>query len=377
MLRGGVAAAFAIGGIATTSACAPPEGAVGPPAPTEPRPAYYPADYDRIVEASKTERELTIYSNMDSYNWQPIIEGFQRHYPWIEKINSTNLGSGEVFQRYYAESSRGNTRTSLMVSGAPQNWIDMSRDMHVADYQSPELSRLPDFGRPLSGVYTFSADVIVLAYNKVLMEAAEQPSSMSDVVELTRREPDRFRHMIATYTTEASFGLAIHRSFSLWQQRKGENPWAMYDALLPFTRAEESSGPMLDKIASGEYLLGYFMSSTIVFPQQVQVGKVVGWSYITDASPLFLRGMGVPAECPHPNTGRLMLDYILSHEGQVNVGRGGFTPYRDDVTTSETPHTYTSITEEVGADNIVLIGYDQGTEEEQEAFNEEWVKRLG
>ncbi|MQA77274.1 MAG: hypothetical protein GEV10_02125 [Streptosporangiales bacterium] len=377
MLRGGVAAAFALGGIATAGACAPPEGAVGPPARKEPRPGYYPADYDRIVEASKKERELTIYSNMDSYNWQPVIEGFQRHYPWIEKISSTNLGSGEVFQRYYAESSRGNTRTSLMVSGAPQNWSDMSRDKRVADYRSPELSRLPDFGRPLRGVYTFSADVIVLAYNKILMEASERPSSLAEIVELTEREPDRFRHMITTYTTNASFGLAIHRAYNLWLQRGGKDPWETYDALLPFTRAEESSGPMLDKIASGEYLLGYFMSSTIVFPQQVQVGKAVGWSYIRDASPLFLRGMGVPARCPHPNTGRLMLDYILSHEGQVNVGRGGFTPYREDVTTKETPHTYTSITEEVGADNIVLIGYDQGTEKEQEAFSEEWVKRLG
>src|SRR5690606_32307562 len=108
-----------------------------------------------------------------------------------------------------------------------------------------------------------------------------------------------------------------------------------------------------DKIASGEYLMGYFMSSTIVFPNQAQLDKVVGWNYIKDATPLFLRGMGVPKNAPQPNAGKLMLDYILSHEGQVNVGRGGFTPYRDDVTAAETPVTYKGVLDEVGEDNIV------------------------
>jgi iron(III) transport system substrate-binding protein len=366
-----------LGGILLTGACSPPPGAVGPAAASEPRPSYYPADYDRIVQASKQERELTIYSNMDSYNWQPIIEGFQAHYPWVSKINTTNLGSSEVFQRANAEASRGNARASLLVSGAPQNWMDASNDGALIDYQSPELPHLPPFGRPLRGVYSFSSDVMVMAYNSILVEENERPDTLEALADLVEREPERFMHKLATYTSDRSFGLAIQLTYSRRQEQKGRDPWALYDRLLPCTRAEESSGPILDKIASGEYLIGFFLSSTIVFPQQAQLGKVVGWSYIRDASPLFLRGMGVPHGAPHQNAATLLLDYVLSHEGQVNVGRGGFTPFRDDVTNDEAAVTYRSVTERVGEDNVVLIGYDLGTKDEQDAFNEEWVGRLG
>ncbi|MQA05746.1 MAG: hypothetical protein GEV07_24530 [Streptosporangiales bacterium] len=107
------------------------------------------------------------------------------------------------------------------------------------------------------------------------------------------------------------------------------------------------------------------------------MNKVVGWDYIHDASPMFLRGMGVPKKCPQPNSAKLMLDYILSHEGQVNVGRGGFTPYRADVTTEQTPVTYQGVRDEVGAENIVIIGFDMGSEKEQQDFSKKWVSRLG
>lgn len=363
----------------TGSGCSPPEGGVGEPARKQPRPSYYPGDYDEIVDASKQEGgSLTIYSNMDSYNWQPIIDGFQGHYPWIEKVNTTNFGSSEVFQRHQAEASKAQARASLLVSGDPINWRLMSERELLEDYQSPEKSELPEFGHPLPGVYVCSADVILTAYNKILLDDDEYAKSLEAIAQLATEESDRFANKITTYSTSSGFGLAIHLAyFRALRQIGSTDPWAIYDRLLPYTRAEESSGPMLDKIATGEYLIGYFMSSTIVFPQQAQIDKVVGWDFCHDASLMFLRGMGVPSNCPQPNSAKLMLDYLISYEGQVNIGRGGFTPFRDDVTPEQTPVTYHSVREEVGSDNIVIIGFDLGSEEEQEDFNHEWESRLG
>lgn len=44
-------------------------------------PDYYPDDYGDIIEASRDEDNLLVYSNMAEYNWTPIIEGFQELYP--------------------------------------------------------------------------------------------------------------------------------------------------------------------------------------------------------------------------------------------------------------------------------------------------------
>lgn len=378
VLRGGLATAgLAIGGGLVTTGCQPPKGAVGDAVPAEPRPSYYPDDYDRIVQASKAENSLTIYSNMDTYNWKPVVDGFRKHYPWVEDIATTNLSSSQVFERHNAEEAAGQQKASLLVSGAPQNWLDFVAEKKLLGYTSPELPHLPSFARPRPGLYTFSTDCMVMVYNRVLLKKHERPDSLAGLIKLVRSDPGRFKHKVTTYSAGMSFGLAIHDTYYRARQKKGGDAWATYDALLPFTRAEESSGPMLDKIASGEYLIGYFASSTIVFPQMAQLGEVVTWKFISDGTPLFLRGMGVPAKSPHTNTGRLMLDYILSHEGQTNVSRGGFTAYRPDVPADADHPTYKSVRATVGADNVLLIGYDFGTEAQQDAFAKQWEGRLG
>jgi len=45
---------------------------------------------------------------------------------------------------------------------------------------------------------------------------------------------------------------------------------------------------MLDKLASGEYLIGYFVSGPVILPQMAQLDKVVGWNLIS-TPPAFLR----------------------------------------------------------------------------------------
>lgn len=371
------AAGLAIGGGLLTAGCEPPKGAVGEAVAAEPRPSYYPSGYDRMVQASKSERALTIYSNMDTYNWKPILDGFQKHYPWVEDISTSNLGSSEVFERHNAELAAGQQKAGLLVSGSPQNWLDFVSGRKLVDYASPELPHLPGFARPRPGLYTFSSDVIVMVYNKILLKEHERPDSLAGLIKLVHGEPDRFRHKITTYAASLTFGQAIHQTYFQEQRKLGRDPWATYDALLPYTREEESSGPMLDKIASGEYLIGYFASSTIVFPQMAQLGEAITWKFVADGTPLFLRGMGVPAKSPHTNTGKLMLDYILSHEGQTNVSQGGFTAYRPGVPATPDHPTYASIRKKLGPENVMLIGYDFGTQAQQDRFVEQWEGRLG
>lgn len=361
------------GGGALLTGCSVPTDAVSEAVPAQPRPAYYPADYDRIVDASKSERRLVIYSNMDTFNWQPVVDGFVKHYPWVEDILTTNLGSSQVFQRYNAEAAAGQPQASFLVSGAPQNWLDFTNAGKALDYLSPELPNLPEFARPRPGLYTFSSDAIIMMYNKILLAPEERPRGLADLGRLVASDPDRFKYRLTTYSAGISFGLAIQYAYFRARQQN----WSTFDALLPYTRPEDSSGPMLDKLASGEYLIGYFASGPVVLPQMAQLGKVVGWNLISDATPLFLRGMAIPAKSPHPNTGKLMLDYILSAEGQANIAGGGFTPYRAGVTAPAGRPTYQSVLADVGRDNVVVIGYDLGTQAEQDRFTKDWEGRLG
>lgn len=374
LLRGAFAAGLSLPVLGALAACdVTLPGLDGAQPKRVPRPSYYPASYADIEAGSQAERELTIYSNMDQINWAPIFDAFREQYPWIETLSANGLGSSEVFERFYSDAATTTSPASLLVSGSPQDWIDFSDEAWSMDYTSPELDHLPDFAQPIPGVYTFSTDPILIGYNTALLDADEVPTSMAAFADLVEREPDRFRSKVTTYDMSVSFGFETTYN---WLRARPDG-WSIVDRLLPFTRPETSAGPMIDKISSGEYLAGFFVSSTVLLPQAQLPGAVLDWHYIDDGTPVFMRGMAIPKTAPHPNTAKLMLDYLMSHQGQIAIYNGGFTPYREDLTKREVPRTYQSMTEDLGEDNIVIVGYDKIPDGAREEHTEKWDARLG
>lgn len=332
-------------------------------------PSYYPSDYTSIVEAAKKEKGLTIYSNMAEYNWKPIIDAFKAKYSFVGDVATNNLDSAEVFQRYYSESAGGKSPASLMVSGDPTSWIAFIKEHKAAaDYASPEKDKLPDIGSPLPNLYTFSTDPILIGYNKALVKENERPKGMKDLATLMTGDTKRFDQKVTTYDIANSFGFAIDY---VWGTTYS-GAWDVLNQLLPMVRAEQSSGPMVDKLNTGEYLLGFFMSSTVVLPQAEKSGALLGWNYIADGTPMMFRGMAIPKTAPQIATAKLMLDFLLSHDGQVAIYKGGFTPFRDDVTTDEAPRSYKAIGDQVGKDNLIDVAYDEITKADADAFTAKW-----
>lgn len=334
-------------------------------------PSYYPSDYESIIEGSKKEQGLTIYSNLAAYNWKPVIDGFKKHYPWVTEISTNNLGSNEVFERYYTETAAGSSPCSFMVTAQPTGWRNfvINHDATLK-YSSPELTKLPDFAEPLPGVYTYSTDPILMCYNTALLSEDERPKSMGMLADLVTQNPDKFASKLTTYNApKAAFGMAILFN---WLRVK-ENGWDTLQKILPYTNPELSSGPMVEKITRGEYLAGYFTSSTVVLPQIGSSGGLLGWSYIQDGTPVFFRGMGIPKTSPEVNTAKLMLDYLLSHDGQIKVYEGGLTPYRPGV---PVPRSYDTIQSAVGADNIIKVAYAEMTDSDVESIVNKWNKYI-
>jgi iron(III) transport system substrate-binding protein len=336
-------------------------------------PPYYPEDYEQIIEASKGEGGLLIYSNMAQYNWQPVIEGFNALYPWIE-VSTLDLDSDEVFNRYYAESSSGAETTDLMISATVEGWLNFAEGDHAMDYTSAEADELPDWSKPRPGIYTVSTDPMIVVYNKLLLDEELWPTGIADLVEKVEANPDSFQNNLTTYNAaQSSFGQAINAVFI---REHGDKTWDWLSTLGPLSRPEASSGPMLSKLQAGEYIVGYFISGIVFFPKLADPAsaEIMGWSFIDDGTPLFQRLMAVPKNSGSPNSAKLMLDFILSHDGQAAFGKGGLTPYREGVGKDEVAYyTYDAIREEIGEDNILLIDLDPALVEDLDAFREKWL----
>jgi iron(III) transport system substrate-binding protein len=345
----------------------------GRPARAQGVPSYYPDDYKQIIEASKKENSLLVYSVLAQYNWAPVLEGFNKLYPWI-KVSTLDLGGEEVFQRYYADRGSGSQTGGLLLSTAVETWIDFTKRGNLVPYKSPETDKLPGWSVPHPGLYTVSADPLVMVYNKLLLPEGKRPRGLKHLSELARDNPRDFRNGITTYDPLA--GSSARDLYLIYQKKYGEQLWDWLAPIGPQLRPETSAGPMLQKLAAGEYKVAYLASGVVVFPKakDAAMAKVMEWRFMEDGQPLWIRPVGIPKDGTTPNAARLMLDYIVSHDGQAGFGRGGLTPYRSDVRKDEVANfTLDSIAEAVGGQqNLMVIGFDPDLRTGADAFIPRW-----
>jgi iron(III) transport system substrate-binding protein len=369
-------AVVSVTGVAVSlTACA---GSDAPKAPTNKItqnawPSYYPSDYGKIVDAAKKEGgDLTIYSNADQENWAPIFRDFQKKYPFVKNISANNLDSDEVFQKQLSETATGNAPADILSTNAVQAWATYNSEPdRVLDYKSPELAKLPDYAQVMKGVYALSMDPVGLAYNEQLLGG--NPTSIADLAGIVAKDPAKFKGKITSRDVAGSWGFTVSKSFV----DGSKDAWESLGETLSSARPETSSGTQIDKITSGEYLAGFFISSAVAFPQEQKAQGIFKFVYPKDGTVVLGRGIGITPKAPHAATAKLFIDFVLSEEGQNAVAEGGLTAYRDSVKQVEGRHTYKEIVDQVGEKNIIRVPYEVTTDADVAAFVAKWNGLLG
>jgi iron(III) transport system substrate-binding protein len=316
-------------------------------------PDYYPENYSEIVEGCESESGVDVYGILPLENWQIILEGFSQLHPDVE-VRPLDLGTTEVFERYTGEAAGGGSAADLLQSTASGAWWTIVNDDDAIEpYESPELDDLPDPAKPLPGVYTMSTDPLMLMYNKSLLSEDQWPESMADVVQLAEEDPELVENKLTSYN--------ITENFAGWWWLAQEQPeqfeeW--FSVIGPMTRPEASGGPMIEKVAIGEYLISYYNSSAVLgLPIWDGPGaEVLGYAVATDSAPLFARNIGIPQTADSPNCAKLLLDYLMSEQGQELLPEANLVPSRLGVDVPDDWFSYESLEAQVDEGALILAG---------------------
>lgn len=368
VLRGAAAAGAlavtgsALGGCTSTDANAA----------AQPNPEYYPADYEKIVDASRGEKKLLIYSNTSQTAWQPIFDAFTDHYPWLADLRATNLGSSAVYERYYSEAATGGSPADLLVSNGGPLWADYATRNLAADYTSPEKDRLPDWAEMLPGVWVFTTDPVVVLYNRKTLSESQYPEGLVSLAEIAEAQPSKFRGKFGVYDPTNAYGYSTNQGYT----STVASGWDTFGRLLPFARADHSSGTLVEKVVSGEYDASFNLSGGVAVPAAEGSGGLLGWSYCAEGTLVVPRAASIVKTAPHANAARLFVDFLLSAEGQLAAAEGGLTPYREGVEPDD-QDSLRDIRRKVGTDRVHLYHYTKVNEETQDAYVARWEKAMG
>ncbi len=323
-------------------------------------PSYYPVDYAKKVEASRAEKGVLVYSNIGEMNWRPLLKQFNALYPWIN-VRTLDLSSNEVFERYYAEQATGKSDVDIVLSHSASTWLEFMQKGNVEPFTSAEDSKLPDWSKPAPSVYTISVDPYIIAYNKLLLPQAQWPKSQADIVKLVKANPKEFTKKIATISPTATS--ATQNMLAHYINHMGEEKALQEFAVTgPISDLYRSAGPIMEKITAGEYLLGYRLSAIQLFPLIADPARaaVLGWAFPSDGTLMVMRHLAMAKTVKNRNSASLLLDFILSQEGQTTVAAGGLMPYRDDVEIPDGPngYTYKKVVKQIGEENVIRTTFD-------------------
>jgi iron(III) transport system substrate-binding protein len=298
------------------------------------------------LKAARAEGEVLIYTNSEEQQMTPVIEAFEKANPGIT-VRSLTLGNKEMFQRYETEVASGGSTSDVIMSSDAVGWLSFLKAGNVLNHQDPNTPNLPDYAVLGPGVYAFSEDPVIAVFNKAVLPEAKQPKTM---VELAKLAPELDGKIGATDISNViQFGAT-----SAYLGKYGDAGWKTLETIGAHANVESDNGPLVTKLAQGQYAAAFFVAGTVRAFIVDDVAKVVNYAYLTDGTPLLPRGIGVTAKAKHPNAAKVWLNWLLSVKGQEAACQGGFTPYRDGVKCAFGLPQVKAI---VGEDNLIVGTY--------------------
>jgi len=279
-------------------------------------PAGYPADYAQTIAAAKKEGKVVVYSALDTKAAQPLIKDFNALYPDI-KVEYNDMNSTEMYNRFIAESASGQGSADVMWSSAMDLQVKLVDDGQALTYASPEAAKLPAWAVYKNQGYGTTYEPAVFIYNKRLVTADEVPQDHAAFAKLLATKTDKFKGKVTTYDIEKSgvgFMFVVQDAKYFAGMKDLEKGFGATSY-----RVYSSTGNMLEKVSSGEHLLGYNVLGSYALvraKKDPNLGVVLPKDYTLVLS----RVMFIGKQAKNPNAAKVWTDYILSARGQKLIG---------------------------------------------------------
>lgn len=273
----------------------------------------YPSNYASLVAAARDEGTVVVYSTTDMSAVAALIRDFELAYPGV-KVDYNDLNSGELHNRYLAETAAGKPSADVLWSSAMDLQLKLANDNYAARYRSPEAAALPEWAVWRDEAFGTTFEPAVFVYSKRFVPAADVPQTHADFLKLITTQRDKYSGHLSTYDVEKS---AVGFLFATQDHRMQPGFWELVRALgANGVTLESHTAVMVQRIASGKDYLGYNLIGSYAMTRarhDPAIGVVLPQDYTLVMSRIAL----LSKTAAHPNAARLWLDYLLSVRGQT------------------------------------------------------------
>lgn len=280
-------------------------------------PLLYGASDYKIIEAAKGERELTLWTTSDLRQVNTIVEGFERKYQFL-KVKLYRTGTSPLHNKIITEALAG--KHSWDVSNSILQTHHLIERKLVAKYKSPETSMLLDPEMADKEGYWTAIYVVpfVLGFNTNLVKATDVPKTYEDLLS------SRWKGKKISIDNE---GYELLQGLSIaWGKERALAFLKKLAAQDPVSRRGNSL--RVELTVAGEFPVAIAMASPIQLA--TSKGAPINWVPL-EPVPVTSMAIMLAEHAPHPNAGKLYIDFVLSREGQEILRSQQRIPVRKDV----------------------------------------------
>jgi len=274
-------------------------------------------DEERLIEGAKKEGKVVWYTTLTTMEADTMGKKFHEKYPFIT-AEVWRSGAEKVFLKIQSEAqAKRNVFDTVMITAAEGEL--MKRKGLLAKYQSPQRKFYPDALKDAEGYWTdLYMNLNVVAYNTKLVNPREVPKSYDDL-------------LLPRWKNKMSMDTKAYEWFANMLKYRGEAKGLDYMKKLGEQNILFRTGRTLNAqmVAAGEVEIGIACYNQRIEEMKVK-GAPVNWVGLDPVVPE-IHPLAVSANAPHPNAARLLLDYLLSKEGQALIASFYRIPSRTDV----------------------------------------------
>ena len=254
-----------------------------------------------MIDAAKKEGAMVFYTTMDIQNSKPLLDAFNKKYPFI-KADLVRLGGTAMVSRILTEAQAGASQFDVAVGISPSLTPMRERNL-IAPYMSPEFANLHNDLYDATGYWsTVYLNTLVLGYNTKVISRNDLPKTYDDLL-----KPQYKQKFIIDIENHDVF-VALSQE---WGQEKAINYFKGLAKQEPvFLRGNTNRANF---VSVGE------RSMTFVYAQVIermkQTGAPVDWIPLEPVA-VELNVAMLSAKAAHPNSAKLFIDYLISKDGQ-------------------------------------------------------------
>jgi iron(III) transport system substrate-binding protein len=268
-----------------------------------------------LIEGANKEGKLVWYTSMRITDSKPLLEAFEKHYPFV-KTELFRASGEKTLNRILTETRAGRWEFDLVALS--EIGLLVERKL-LSPYVSPEAKAyIPEFKDPAgywTGVYN---NYYVIGYNTKLVAEKEAPKRWDDLLE------PKWKGKISIDQEEYPWYATL---LAAWGREKTRN----YMKALANQNIQWRKGHTLiaELMGAGEFPVA------IVYAHGAErlkkKGAPIDWVNTVDPIVVSVNSIGMSAKPNHPNAARLFIDFVLSKKAQEMIRSFFRIPARMDV----------------------------------------------